>query len=231
VIIVGYIRVSTQRQGRSGLGLEAQRSTIQQYAASIGGRVDALFKDIESGKHSDRPELAKAIARVQGCKGKLVIATLDRLSRDPDFLGALMKAKVDFHACDYSTINRLNIRQRAAWAEEELRLISERTRAALAAAKARGVLLGSARPGHWDDEQRVARRLAGARKATIASAVKRRQAAVDYYVYLLPTIRLLRDEGLSLAKVAQRLNQDGYRTRQGGQFYAATVKVILDRAK
>ena len=158
--LIVYTRVSTERQGQSGLGLEAQDAAIARYVTAVGGEVTARYVEVESGKRADRPELAKALAHAKRIKGRLVVAKLDRLARNVAFVSALMESGVDFVACDNPHANRLTIHILAAVAEDEARRISERTRAALAAAKARGVKLGSARPGHWDGHE--AQRRAGA---------------------------------------------------------------------
>jgi DNA invertase Pin-like site-specific DNA recombinase len=212
------------------LGLEAQRAAVQQYAASINSPIKGEFVEVESGTRGDRPQLLLAIGAARRGRGRLVIARLDRLSRDPDFLGHLMKTGVDFVACDNPNATRFTVRIYAALAEEERDLISRRTRAALAAAKAKGAKLGSARPGHWAGE-RAARRAEGQRRAVAASAESRRRAAVDAYSDLLPLIKRLRAEGLSLSAIAARLNAAGHQTRGGKAFHAQQVKNILDRAE
>src|SRR3954462_4266703 len=140
---VAYYRVSTERQGRSGLGLEAERKAVEDFLNGGNWRLVAEFTEIESGKHSDRPALAKAFRACRLHGAKLVIAKLDRLSRDAHFLLGLEKAGVDFVAADMPTANRLTVGIMAMVADEERRLISKRTKEALAAAKARGAQLGA----------------------------------------------------------------------------------------
>src|SRR3954447_16722721 len=142
---VAYYRVSTERQGRPGLGLDAQRKAVEDFLNGGNWRLVAEFKEIESGKHSDRPALAKAFRACRLHGAKLVIAKLDRLSRDAHFLLGLEKAGVDFVAADMPTANRLTVGIMAMVADEERRLISKRTKGALAAAKKRGVKLGGDR--------------------------------------------------------------------------------------
>src|SRR5262245_1440145 len=144
---IAYYRVSTKRQGRSGLGLEAQRKAVEDYLN--GGRWQLVkeFTEVESGKRTDRPELAKAFAACRAYGAKLVIAKLDRLSRNAHFLLGLEKAGVDFVAADMPSINRLTAGIMALVAEEEGRAISKRTKDALAAAKRRGTKLGGYREG------------------------------------------------------------------------------------
>ena len=140
---ISYLRVSTVRQGESGLGLEAQRATVEAFARQQGGQIAAEYVEVESGKRSDRPELAKALAAARRGRATLLIAKLDRLARNVAFIAAMMDAGVDFVACDQPFASRLTLHILAAVAEDEARRISERTRAALQAARARGTKLGS----------------------------------------------------------------------------------------
>jgi DNA invertase Pin-like site-specific DNA recombinase len=141
---VAYFRVSTDRQGKSGLGLEAQREAVMSYLNGGRWTLAAEFTEVESGKRSDnRPELEKAIAACKRLKAKLVIAKLDRLSRNLAFIAALMESGVEFVAVDNPHMNKLTIHILAAVAEHEREMISERTKAALAAAKRRGQRLGN----------------------------------------------------------------------------------------
>ena len=165
---VAYIRVSTAQQGKSGLGLEVQDTAVRGYAAANGGSIAKTYVEVETGKLAERPELAKARAHAKRCKGRLVVAKLDRLARNVAFTSALLRAGVDFVACDNPHANKLTIHILAAIAEHEAEMIAQRTKDALAAAKARGTLLGSARPGHWDG--REDRRRAGLEKARQAGS-------------------------------------------------------------
>jgi DNA invertase Pin-like site-specific DNA recombinase len=140
---VAYLRVSTVRQGESGLGLEAQRAAVEAFARHHGGGIVACFVEVETGKRSDRPELAKALEAARKAKATLLIAKLDRLARNVAFIADLMDAGVEFLACDQPFASRLTLHILAAVAEDEARRISERTKAALQAAKARGRKLGS----------------------------------------------------------------------------------------
>lgn len=226
--IVAYARVSTARQGSSGLGLEAQQSAIDLYARQMNGTVICTYVEIESGKRSDRPELAKAIAHAKRAKAILVVAKLDRLARNVAFTSRLMESGVEFIACDNPTANRLTIHILAAVAEAEAKAISERTRAALGAAKARGKALGSNRAGHWDGREEA--RLAGALKGSKIGSLATLAAAKEAYSDLLPILQQLRADGLTLRGMADKMNADGYTTRQGSPFSPVTVKRILDRA-
>jgi DNA invertase Pin-like site-specific DNA recombinase len=226
--LVAYYRVSTEKQGASGLGLEAQRAAVEAYARAAGAPIESSFTEVESGKRSDRPKLAAAIAHARRGKAKLVIAKLDRLARNVAFTSAIMEAGVEFVACDNPTANRLTIHILAAVAEDEARRISERTKAALAAAKARGQALGSARADHW--QGREVARLEGARKGNEASAAVRRAKALESVADLLPIMQERRATGASLAMVANELNAAGHRTQRGNDWTANGVKLALDRA-
>lgn len=143
--IVSYLRVSTARQGASGLGLEAQRAAVQGFAAAAGHTIVAELLEVESGGKADRPQLAAALATCRLHRATLVIAKLDRLARNVAFIANLMDGGVEFVACDMPHANRLTLHLLAAIAEHEREMISQRTKAALAAAKARGVKLGNPR--------------------------------------------------------------------------------------
>lgn len=196
-----YIRVSTARQGRSGLGLEAQREAIRSHVADTSGKLLGEYVEVESGTRSDRPELVKALSacRVQRCT--LIIAKLDRLSRNVSVVSALMDSGVDFVACDNAAANRLTLHVLAAVAENEARMISDRTRVALAAAKRRGTKLGGFRGRAATDADR---QRASAAKTAIANA-----RASD----LADTIRGLQSEGVtSYRAIAGRLTELGVPT-------------------
>jgi DNA invertase Pin-like site-specific DNA recombinase len=146
---ISYYRVSTAQQGASGLGLEAQREAVARHVAAARGIIVDEFQEIESGKKNDRPQIAAALAACRLRRATLVIAKLDRLARNVFFISSLMESGVDFVACDNPHATRLTIHILAAVAEHEREMISARTKAALAAAKARGVKLGNPnlRPG------------------------------------------------------------------------------------
>src|SRR5829696_4912859 len=179
---VAYYRISTERQGKSGLGLDAQRKAVEDFLNGGNWRLVAEFKEVESGKHSDRPALAKAFRACRLHGAKLVIAKINRLSRDAHFLLGLEKAGVDFVAAEMPTANRLTVGILAMAADEERRLISKRTKEALAAAKARGVTLGGNRGSIISAEAREASRTARhaaseARADDLAPVIAELQAA------------------------------------------------------
>ncbi|MBL8883860.1 MAG: recombinase family protein [Hyphomicrobium sp.] len=214
---IAYLRVSTQKQGDSGLGLEAQESAIARYTTN--GTVLATFREVESGKRSDRPELRKALDMAKRTGATLVIAKLDRLARNVHFISGLMEAGVDFVACDMPTANRLTLHIMAAMAEHEGRAISDRTRSALAAAKARGVTLGGYRGKGAPDQ---ATRLKAAE--TLIKAADERAELVR------PVLDELRANGItSLAALAAELNARQIATPRGGQWSAMAVKRVQER--
>lgn len=209
---VAYFRVSTDRQGRSGLGLEAQRSTVTGYAAGRG-EILGEFTEIESGRKVDRPQLQAALELAARHRATLIIARLDRLARNVAFIANLMDSRVDFIACDMPEANRLTLHILAAVAEHEREMISLRTKAALAAAKARGIRLGN------PDGQT-------ARKAATARLIAK---ADQFAVTVLPMVTGLALQGLSLREIAQRLNDRGIKTSRGKVWQATTVRNLLMR--
>jgi DNA invertase Pin-like site-specific DNA recombinase len=225
VKIVAYYRVSTKKQGDSGLGLEAQQAAVQAFANEKNATIIRQYTEVETGKSANRPELEKSLAHAKRAKATLVIAKLDRLARNVHFTSGLMEAGVDFVACDIPYANRLTIHILAAVAEDEARRISERTKAALAAAKRRGTKLGSARPGHWDG--REDRRLAGLQKARRNSIASKRKAARNAYADVVPMVKELRDSGLSLRAIALRLDAEYYTTRHGRAWNPVQVSKVL----
>lgn len=202
---VAYLRVSTDGQGRSGLGLEAQRATVGAHAATTGGLIVSEFVEVESGRKRDRPQLAAALATCRTTRAILVIAKLDRLARNVAFVSNLMESGVEFVAADMPAVNRLTVHILAAIAEEEARMISARTRAALAAAKARGVRLGNPRLLVRDAE------LSAKGNVVQVANARRRAAAV------LPYIERARRAGArTLAEIAEALMARGVPAPRGG---------------
>ena len=215
---VSYLRVSTGRQGRSGLGLEAQRKAVDDYLNGGRWKLIKEFVEVESGKRSDnRPQLEAALAACRLHGAKLVIAKLDRLSRDAHFLLGLDKAGVDFVAADMPNANRLTVGIMAMVAEEERRMISARTKAALAAAKRRGVQLGGDRGKPPTAKMRK------------RSAVVRQQRATERAADIKPTIEELQASGaVSLRAIAAGLNERGIPTAHGaGTWTAVQVSRVL----
>jgi DNA invertase Pin-like site-specific DNA recombinase len=221
--LIGYARVSTVEQGKSGLGLEAQQSAIDAYAARTGGSMVRLYIEVESGKKADRPQLAAALAHARRSKATLVVAKLDRLARNVAFLSALMEAKCDFVACDNEHANRLTIHILAAVAEDEARRISERTRDALKAYKARGGKLGGTRPECRNLTQAARKR--GAKAAGEALAAKADEAYDD----LAPIMLEMRCRGLTQQAIADELNRQGHTTRRGKPWNQVQVMRVLKR--
>lgn len=226
--IIAYYRVSTVKQGQSGLGLDGQKVAVEAYAKQTGVRILASYREVESGKLAERPELVRALAHAKRSKATLVVAKLDRLARNVAFLSALMRSGVDFIACDNPHANKLTIHILAAVAENEAEQISDRTKKALAAAKARGTLLGSSRPGHWQGREQA--RSAGLAKGRIVAAKVNTERAVDAYSDLVPTIHTWRSAGMTLQAIADRLNAEEQTTRRGKPWNPVQVMRLLRRA-
>jgi DNA invertase Pin-like site-specific DNA recombinase len=218
--IIAYVRVSTSGQGRSGLGIEAQRHTLAQFAQAEGFEIAREFVEVETGKGSDalerRPQLKAALAAARKLKCHVAVAKLDRLSRDVHFISGLMAHKVPFLVAELGPdVDPFVLHLFAALAEKERALISTRTRQALSAAKARGVTLGNPR-------------LHVARKSA-AQAVK--TEADRYAANVLPIIREAQKAGAStLRQIAEALNARGVSTARGGQWHAQSVANVLQRA-
>ena len=205
---IAYYRVSTKAQGQSGLGLDAQKNLVAPYADEIMHS----FTEVESGKIDHRPQLEAALDMCRETGASILIAKIDRLSRDAAFLLTLRKAGVDIVAADMPNAGTLEFGVRAVVAQHEREEISNRTKQALAAAKARGVKLGSPNP-------RAGGLAAGAVKRAKTQAVAAKA---------MPVITALRDAGASLRAIASRLNEAGIPTATGKSWYATTVKNILE---
>ncbi|OAI52549.1 hypothetical protein AYO44_16550 [Planctomycetaceae bacterium SCGC AG-212-F19] len=230
--LVTYLRVSTQRQGESGLGLEAQRQAAASYAQIHGGTIIKEFVEVESGRKCNRPVLAQALAFAKRKRCRLVFAKVDRLARNARFLLTILESGADVVFADLPSIpagptGKFILTQMASVAELEAGLISQRTKDALRAAKARGQLLGSARPDHWLGREQV--RLDALAKARASSVKTRRQNATTAYADLMPTIRQLRTEGKSLSEIAAVLNADGHTSGRGLPFSGMQVHRVLKR--
>lgn len=220
---ISYLRVSTDRQGKSGLGLEAQRQSIENYLNGGNWQLLKELVEVESGKKNDRPQLIAALDACQSTGATLLIAKLDRLARNVAFISNLMESGVEFVACDFPQANRLTIHILAAVAEHEREMISKRTKEALAAAKARGVKLGN--PENFTDQAAQLGRTIGMEK--------RITKADEFVRKRYPYIHQLREAGLSLRGVALRLNEEGVLTARGltGRWTATAVLNLMLRAE
>lgn len=230
---VAYARVSTERQGRSGLGLEAQEAAIRAFLRPGDTLLTPTFVEVESGRRADRPELAKALSRCRATGATLLVAKLDRLSRNARFLLSVVEGTgdagvifLDVPTLPAGPIGKFMLTQMAAVAELEAGLIASRTKAALAAAKARGKTLGGVRPG-----QRVPDAEAGRRGA--AASVEARQRKADHAAHrALPVVAQMRAEGASLTAIAEALQARGVSTpRKGGTWTATAVRRVLLRTE
>lgn len=213
---IGYYRVSTAKQGASGLGLEAQQAAVRDYLNGGNWKLLAEVVEVESGKRSDRPKLeeARRLSRLHGAT--LIIAKLDRLSRNARFLLELQESGVDFVAVDMPSANKLTVGIMALVAQDEAERISARTKAALAAAKARGVKLGGNRGVVLTDDARKAGRAVRTAKATARAAD------------LAPLIADLQANGItSLGAIAKALNERGIPTAKGGEWSAIQVSRVI----
>lgn len=201
---VSYLRVSTREQGHSGLGIEAQRSAVEKYLNGGNWRLVAEFVEVESGKRKDRPKLSDALRLCRLHGATLIIAKLDRLARNVAFVSSLMESGVEFVAVDFLQANRLTIHILAAVAEHEAKMISDRTKAALQAAKARGTVLGGFRGVVPDN---------AAREAGLAV---RKASAKERAADLAPVITQLKAQGVtSFGALAKALTERGIPTARG----------------
>jgi DNA invertase Pin-like site-specific DNA recombinase len=231
---VAYYRVSTKRQGKSGLGLEAQKEMVLILARQNGAIVIAEYIEVETGKKSARPKLHEAIRHAKLANATLVVAKLDRLARNSYFTNCLLHSKLDFICCDNPYATKFNIQILAAVAEHEADQISARTKGALAVAKSRGKLLGSSRPGHWVG--REDRRQLGLKKAQMLGVTANSQAARDRYTeVIVPHIKSQREAGKTLEQIVEWLNAQGFTTRKtkrapnGSAFTISTVYRLIQR--
>jgi DNA invertase Pin-like site-specific DNA recombinase len=206
---VAYYRVSTDKQGKSGLGLDAQRKAVNDYLNGGDWELAAELTEIESGRKSDRPELVKALGVCKRHMATLVIARLDRLARNVHFISGLMETKVKFVACDMPEATPFMLHIYAAVAEQEARAISVRTKVALQAAKQRGVRLG--------------------RTGAEILAPKYRGEALDRAKRLEPIIREMQNEGYSMRRMATELTKRNVKTPRGGDWHPQTVKMVIQR--
>ncbi len=218
---VAYHRVSTHKQGQSGLGLEAQERAIQSYAASRDAVLIETFTEVESGKNNERPELEKALHLAKVTGATLVIAKLDRLLRNAAFLLTLRDSGVKFVAADMPDANDLTVGIMALVAQQEREAISKRTREALAAAKARGTKLGN---------PNGAAALRRARKGNTASLRVIKEKASLHAENLRPVVEALRSDGVtSLGRIAHQLNERGMLTPRRGRWHKSSVRNLIAR--
>jgi len=210
---IAYHRVSTDKQGRSGLGLESQQQAVNFYLQGRGELIQS-YTEIESGRKSDRPELLTALDECRKNKAILVIAKLDRLARNVYFISGLMESGVEFVAVDMPEANRLTIHILAAVAEHEREMISQRTKAALQAAKNRGVKLGSPTP----------------KKGAAIRSIVLQDKADRFATNTLPIIKELQSQGITSYKsLAKALNVRGIPTANNRKRYGTTVKNVITR--
>ena len=216
--LVAYYRVSTARQGKSGLGMDAQKKAVADFLNGGSWQLMAEFVEVESGKADDRPQLEQALAICELSSATLVVAKLDRLSRNLAFLARLQDSGARFVAADMPEANELTIHIMAAVAQAERKAISKRTKEALAAAKARGVRLGGNR-GNLED----------LRKGPAKSAEVRSRQARERALKVRRQIEaiLVGSEGMSLRQIAAALNEHGITAPRGGKWHAAQIKTVL----
>lgn len=222
--IVAYYRVSTEEQGRSGLGLEAQRSAVATLCDSRGWTVVAEFTDVESGKRSDRPQLLAALQQADLTGATVCVAKLDRLSRDANYISNLQVRGAKFVAANMPEATGLLIHIMAGIAQEEREAISQRTKSALAAAKARLA------PGQRLGNPNGAAALHRAGKGNVAAVAVLKAEANAHAAKVAPVIARLRAAGVSsLPKLATALNDEGIRTPRGGRWHPSSVQNLLKR--
>lgn len=216
--LIAYYRVSTERQGKSGLGIDAQKSAVTAHAIGTTGAILAEFTEVESGRDADRPQLALALKLAKATGATLVVAKLDRLSRNVAFLSALMESGVPFVACDNPHANKLTLHILAAVAQAEAEAISVRTKAALAEARKRGVKLGGSNP-------RSRNLTAQARdRGAIAGGETTRKVCEEFRASILPVVQAIEGDA---GTIADQLNQRGYLTKRGGKWTRRTVAALL----
>ncbi len=228
--LIGYIRVSGVRQGLSGLGLSAQTHALDDYCRRNDGELIATYREVESGKgQKNRPQLLAAMAHAKRIGATLIVAKLDRLSRNALFLLTLQAGGVPFICCDNPSANPLTIQLLAIVADHEGKMISLRTKEALAAAKARGTLLGSARPGHWKGHEEAVR--LGQAKGRATYGKNRHVECIQFAIDLRAALKPMVVRGLTQSEIAEELNAQGYLTRQGKPWNPVAVCRLLKRAE
>lgn len=217
---IAYLRVSTDKQGATGHGIEAQRAAITSYLN--GGHWELLQElvEVESGKNNERPQLREALGLCKLTGATLIIAKLDRLSRNMNFITSLQESGIKFIACDMPTANEFTVHIFAAMAQHERKVISQRTKDALKAAKASGVILGK---NNLTTE--------GTAKGITASRIARQEKADNFAQSVFPIISDFHSKGMSLRMIAALLNSKNILTARGltGAWTASAVKVVMDR--
>jgi DNA invertase Pin-like site-specific DNA recombinase len=219
--LISYLRVSTARQGASGLGLEAQKAACERFARERGAVIASTFVEVESGKRGDRPELERAMREAHLTGATLLIAKLDRLSRDAAFLLKLQKDGVRFIAADMPEATDFTVGIMALVAQQEREAISKRTKEALQAARARGTRLGN---------PNGAAALVRARKGNSASVAVMKERAMEFALRLKPVLIELESVGVTtLPQIANALNARGVLSSRGSSWYPASVRALKAR--
>ena len=211
---IAYYRVSTQKQGQSGLGLDAQRAAVASFTGNCTNCIIGTYTDIESGKNNDRPELLKAIAQAKATGAKLLIAKLDRLSRNAAFILTLKDSGVNFVCADMPEANALTIGIMAIIAQQEREMISQRTKAALQAKKERS--------GEWRKG-----RITAETHAKGQQAIKEKAATNQNTLRARNYAQALKEQGLTLQAIADRLNAEGHTTATGKAYHRTTVLRLI----
>ncbi len=216
---IAYIRVSTQKQGRSGLGLDGQREAIRQFTEREGFELIEEYVEVETGKGADalerRPQLAAALSLAKKERAHIIVAKLDRLSRDVHFISGLMVERVPFVVAELGPdVDPFVLHLYAALSEKERQMISQRTRAALQAARTRGVRLGNR---------------TNLAEAQVLGAAANKKSAEEFAEKVWPIIRAFQSDGLSLRGIAKQLNVQRVPTARGGEWQAAQVSAIVKR--
>lgn len=212
---IAYYRVSTEKQGKSGLGLEAQRESVLKHVEQEGGTLIGEYSDVISGASETREQLDAALRRCEREKATLIISKLDRLARQLSFLAKFIESKVPLVVAELPHANKMLLQMMAVFAEAERDMVSQRTKDALAAAKKRGVVLGNPK-------------LADAR---VNAAKAREQQADEFALQHYDNLRRMKANGHSLAKIAELLNDAGRRAPRGGRWYPTSVSNLISRAE
>jgi DNA invertase Pin-like site-specific DNA recombinase len=224
---IAYYRVSTLRQGLSGLGLDAQRTIVEAHVRTNAGRIVAAYTEIESGRRNDRPQLREALRHARALGAVLLVARLDRLARNVAFTSALLESGADFVACDNPHANKLTIHILAAIAEYESELISARTKAAMAAAKKRGRVFGAQDPRCARGWLSRTGRLTEIQKLALA---ERQRKAQEFRSRIVPIVRAMRQKGMGYSDIAATLNESGSRTRTGRHWTRDRLQAVMTDA-